>query len=58
MARYEAPELARQASRNTLSLISCVTKIATVGTDLTLHQFSRSKVERVDFSHFLSLYAL
>ena len=28
-----------------------------MGTDLILYQFSRSKVERVDFRHFLGLYA-
>ena len=28
-----------------------------MGHDLILYQFSRSKVERGDFSHFLSLYA-
>jgi hypothetical protein len=28
-----------------------------VGSDLILYQFSRSKVERGDFSHFFSLYA-
>ncbi len=28
-----------------------------MGSDLILYQFSRSKVERVDFSHFLSLYS-
>ena len=33
-------------SRNTLSRISCLTKIVTVDSDLILYQFSRSKVER------------
>jgi len=28
-----------------------------MGSDLIFYQFSRSKVERVDFSHFLGLYA-
>jgi hypothetical protein len=28
-----------------------------MGTDLILYQFSRSKVERVDFCHFLGPYA-
>ena len=28
-----------------------------MGSDLIFYQFSRSKVERGDFSHFLSLYA-
>ena len=28
-----------------------------MGHDLILYQFSRSKVERVDFHHFLGLYA-
>ena len=40
-----------------MSRSSCVTRIATVGTDLIFYQFSQSKVERGDFSHFLSLYA-
>ena len=28
-----------------------------MGTDLIVYTFSRSKVERADFSHFLGLYA-